>query len=208
MDWAIELQFIAQAGLTYSRDSFDLERFQRIRDIAAEIMAARSGLELSVVKNLFCNETGFQTPKLDTRAAIFKDDRILLVREQDGLWSLPGGWVDVNCSIRENTVKEVREETGLSAEVDSVIAIHDRERHNTPHYAYGVCKIFTLCHGTGGSFEKNIETTGFDWFAEDELPPLAVALKFGIGTEFWISILLTLLFWIPGVIYALILIID
>lgn len=97
------------------------------------------------------------------------------MHEKNGFWSLPGGWCELFLSVSENTVKEVREETGLSAEVDSVIAIHDRERHNTPHYAYGVCKIFTLCHVTGGSFEKNIETTGFDWFAEDELPPLAVA---------------------------------
>ena len=127
------------------------------------------------VRDLFCSDSGYQTPKIDTRAAIFKDGRILLVHERNGFWSLPGGWCELFLSVSENTVKEVREETGLSAEVDSVIAIHDRERHNTPHYAYGVCKIFTLCHVTGGSFEKNIETTGFDWFAEDELPPLAVA---------------------------------
>ena len=175
LDWAIELQFIAQAGLTYSRDSFDLERFQRIRDIAAEIMAARSGLELSVVKNLFCNETGFQTPKLDTRAAIFKNDRILLVREQDGLWSLPGGWVDVNCSIRENTVKEVREEAGLEVTAERLIAVQDRNRHNTPQYAYGICKVFVLCKLLGGEFMPNSETTASGFFPMDELPPLSEA---------------------------------
>lgn len=175
LNWAIELQFIAQAGLTYSRDSFDLERFQRIRDIAAEIMAARSGLELSVVKNLFCNETGFQTPKLDTRAAIFKNDRILLVREQDGLWSLPGGWVDVNCSIRENTVKEVREEAGLEVTTERLIAVQDRNRHNTPQYAYGICKVFVLCKLLGGKFMPNSETTASGFFPMDELPPLSEA---------------------------------
>lgn len=175
LDWAIELQFIAQAGLTYSRDSFDLERFQRIRDIAAEIMAARSGLELSVVKNLFCNETGFQTPKLDTRTAIFKNDRILLVREQDGLWSLPGGWVDVNCSIRENTVKEVREEAGLEVTAERLIAVQDRNRHNTPQYAYGICKVFVLCKLLGGEFMPNSETTASGFFPMDELPPLSEA---------------------------------
>ncbi len=171
----MELQFIAQVGLTYSKDSFDLERFQRVRDIAAEIMAARSGLELSVVKDLFCNETGFQTPKLDTRAAIFKDGKILLVLEQDGLWSLPGGWVDVNCSIRENTVKEVREEAGLEVTAERLITVQDRNRHNTPQYAYGICKVFVLCKLLGGEFTPNSETTASGFFSVDELPPLSEA---------------------------------
>jgi ADP-ribose pyrophosphatase YjhB (NUDIX family) len=175
LDWAVELQFLAQTGLTYSKDPFDLERFQRVRDIAAEIVSARSGLELSTVKELFCNETGFQTPKLDTRAAIFNDGRILLVREKDGLWSLPGGWVDVNCSIRDNTVKEVREEAGLDVTAKRLIAVHDRNRHNTPRYAYGICKVFVLCRFLGGEFKPNNETTASDFFAADRLPPLSQA---------------------------------
>ncbi len=175
LDWAVELQFIAQAGLTYSKDHFDLGRFGRLREIAAEMMAAKSGLDLETVHGLFCNETGFQTPKLDTRAAIFRDGKILLVRENDGLWSLPGGWVDVNCSIRENTVKEVREEAGLDVVAERLIAVHDRNRHNTPRYAYGVCKIFVLCRIVGGEFAANIETTGSDFFAEDQLPPMDLA---------------------------------
>ncbi len=175
LDWAVELQFIAQAGLTYSKDNFDLERFQRIREIAAEMMAAKSGLDLETVCGLFCNETGFQTPKLDTRAAIFQDGKILLVHENDGLWSMPGGWVDVNCSVRENTVKEVKEEAGLDVVAERLIAVHDRNNHNIPRYAYGVCKIFVLCRITGGEFAANHETTASEFFAEDQLPPLAVA---------------------------------
>ena len=93
LDWAKELQFIAQAGLTYSKDPFDLERFQRIREISAEIVSRQTGLSFERVTDLFCGETGFQTPKLDTRAAIFQDGKILLVEERDGTWSLPGGWV-------------------------------------------------------------------------------------------------------------------
>ena len=151
-DMIIELQSLAQAGLTYGRDDFDLERYARIRDIATEMMSDITDIPKEKVKDLFCGDSGYQTPKIDTRAAIFKDGRILLVHERNGFWSLPGGWCELFLSVSENTVKEVREETGLSAEVDSVIAIHDRERHNTPHYAYGVCKIFTLCHVTGGSF--------------------------------------------------------
>ena len=125
------------------------------------------------VKNLFCNETGYQTPKLDTRAAIFNDRKILLVRENNGKWSLPGGWVDVNISVGENTVKEVKEESGLDVRAKRIIAVQDRNKHNLPQYAYGICKIFVLCSLIGGHFESNIETTGFDYFSIDDLPPLA-----------------------------------
>ena len=110
LDWAVELQALAQAGLYYTENPFDQERYTRIREIAAEMLAFQSELPLEKVKNIFCCETGYQTPKLDTRAAIFQEERILLVRELDGRWSLPGGWVDVNCSVGENVVKEVKEE--------------------------------------------------------------------------------------------------
>ncbi len=128
LEWAKELQFIAQAGLTYTKDPFDKERFERVREIAAEIMSLQGRLPLAQVKDLFCNETGFQTPKLDTRAAIFKDDKILLVEENDGTWSMPGGWVDVMETVKSNTVKEVKEEAGLDVEAVRVIALHDRKR--------------------------------------------------------------------------------
>ena len=113
LDWAIELQSLAQAGLTYGRDVYDLERYQRLRDIAAEMLASQTDLPLEQVKTLFCNETGYQTPKVDTRAAVFRKGRILLVRENDGAWSFPGGWCEVNLSIGENAEKETLEEAGL-----------------------------------------------------------------------------------------------
>ncbi len=142
LEWAKELQFIAQGGLTYSKDVFDIERFERIREIAAEMLSLQSEIPIEKVKNLFCNETGFQTPKLDTRAAIFKDDKILLVKEKNGTWSLPGGWVDINQSIKTNTEKEVKEEAGLNVKAIRIIAIQDRNLHNIPPYAYNVCKVF------------------------------------------------------------------
>lgn len=173
LKWAIELQSIAQAGLTYGKDIYDHERYERIREISAEIISYMSDISLEKVKDLFCNESGYQTPKLDTRAAIFEDGKILLVRENNGKWSLPGGWCDVNVSVRENTVKEVKEESGLDVVADKIIAIQDRSKHNLPVYAYGVCKIFVQCSVIGGKFEKNIETTGFRYFSADELPELA-----------------------------------
>ena len=108
LEWAIELQALAQAGLFYCKDPYELERYQRIREISAEMLARQTDLPVEKVRDLFCNETGYQTPKLDTRAAIFQKDRVLLVQENTGRWSLPGGWVDVDLSIGENAVKEVQ----------------------------------------------------------------------------------------------------
>ncbi|MCQ0113011.1 NUDIX hydrolase N-terminal domain-containing protein [Zhouia amylolytica] len=175
LKWAIELQFISQAGITYSKDPFDLERFERIREISAEIMSLKSGLSLDKVKNVFCNETGFQTPKLDTRAAIFRDNKILLVKENNGTWSLPGGWVDVNESIKSNTIKEVKEESGFNVKPLNLIAVQDRNNHNKPLYAYGVCKVFVRCEilEEDVEFIPNIETTERNFFTVDSLPVLA-----------------------------------
>lgn len=132
-----------------------------------------SDIPVERVRDLFCNEKGYQTPKLDTRAAVFRDKKILLVREKNGTWSLPGGWCDVNISVGENTVKEVKEEAGLDVLAESIIAVQDRAKHNLPAYAYGICKIFVLCSLVGGSFQENLETTGFDYFSEGDLPALA-----------------------------------
>ena len=173
LEWAKELQFLAQVGLTYTKDDFDKERYERIRAIAAEMMSLQSGLPLERVQDLFCNETGFQTPKMDTRAAIFSGNKILLVKEKNGKWSMPGGWVDVMQTIKSNTVKEVREEAGLDVEAVRIIAMQDRNKHNQPPYAYNVCKVFVLCKVLGGSFQPNIETVDSRYFGLDELPVLA-----------------------------------
>lgn len=171
LSWAIELQFIAQTGQTYSKDPYDLERFDRIREISAEIMTMKSGLSMGIVKELFCNESGFQTPKLDTRAAIIENGRILMVREGDK-WALPGGWVDVDQSIASNTIKEVMEEAGLEVTPVRLVAVLDGNKKQPRRYVYGICKIFVLCQSHGGTFQANHETTESGWFSPDELPPL------------------------------------
>ena len=173
ISWATELQSLAQAGLTYGKDIYDRERYTRIRDIAAEMLTQVSDLPLSKVKDLFCCETGYQTPKIDTRAAIFQDGKILLVRETDGRWALPGGWCDVNQSVRENTLKEVQEEAGLTVRAERIVAVQDRAKHNLPPYAYGVCKFFVECTPLGGFFLPNSETTESRYFSREELPALA-----------------------------------
>lgn len=173
LQWAVQLQSIAQAGLYYCKDKFDRERYEELRELAANMIEYKSYISKEKVKELFCNETGYQTPKLDSRAAIFKEDKILLVRESDGNWSLPGGWVDVDLSVKENVIKEVKEEAGLDVTAGKVIAVQDREKHNKPVYAYKICKIFVLCNEVGGDFKKNIETTESGYFTLDNLPVLA-----------------------------------
>ena len=170
LKWAIEIQSLAQSGLAYTNNVYDIERYERLREISAEMLAEKTNLSIEKVKGLFCNETGYQTPKIDTRAAIFKDNKILLTHENNGTWSLPGGWCDVLESVKSNTIKEVKEETGLDVEAIKVIAMQDRNKHNKPIYAYGVCKIFVLCNVIGGEFIPNIETTEIKSFSLEELP--------------------------------------
>ncbi len=114
--WAVEIQSLAQSGLAYTNNVYDIERYERLREISAEILSEKTDISTEKIKEIFCNEQGYQTPKLDTRAAIFRDDKILLVHENNETWSLPGGWVDVLESIKSNTIKEVKEETGLDVE--------------------------------------------------------------------------------------------
>ena len=172
-DALIELQSIAQNGLFYGKDPYDKERYERIREIVTELMAKEVALPIETVKGLFCNDYGYQTPKVDTRAAIFKDEKILLVHEANGKWSLPGGWCEVDLSPVENTIKEVKEEAGKDVVVKKLISVQDREKHNQPTYAYGVVKIFYLCEEIGGEFSENLETTEIGYFDEDKLPALA-----------------------------------
>ncbi|CAM2077417.1 MAG: NUDIX hydrolase [uncultured Clostridium sp.] len=173
LKWAIEIQSIAQCGLTYTKDVYDKERYEQLRNIAAEMLSYKTEIPVNKIKNLFCNEEGYQTPKLDTRAAIFKDGKILLVHEKSGTWSLPGGWVDVLESIESNTIKEVKEEAGLDVIAKKIIAIQDRNKHNTPLYPYGLCKVFVQCDLIGGEFIENIETTEIGYFSLDNLPNLS-----------------------------------
>jgi ADP-ribose pyrophosphatase YjhB (NUDIX family) len=170
LKWAMEIQSLAQGGLAYTNNVYDIERYERLREIAAEMVAEKSNISLEKVKDLFCNEKGYQTPKIDTRAAIFKDNKIILVHENDGRWALPGGWCDVLESVKSNTLKEVREEAGLEAKAIKIIAIQDRNKHNKPVYAYGICKVFVLCEAIGGAFVENIETTETKYFSLGEIP--------------------------------------
>lgn len=170
LDFAIRIQSIAQAGLQYGKDKYDKERYEELRQIAAEMVSERSETPIDKIYGLFCSETGYQTPKVDTRAAVFVDNKILLVHENNGTWSLPGGWCDVDQSIASNTEKEVKEETGFVVTAKKLIAVQDWRKHNVTNYAYGVLKAFVLCKYQSGRFKENIETTEAAFFGKDEIP--------------------------------------
>lgn len=175
LSWAKRLQSIAQAGLTYSKDKYDIERFDQIRELSVEILNEYTEMNNEKIKNLFCNETGYQTPKIDIRGAIFKEDKILLVKESiDGCWAMPGGWAEFNLSIKENIVKEAKEEAGVNVIPKQLIAVLDRSKHSELACPYGIYKIFVLCELIDGAFVKNIETEASDFFPFTELPELSL----------------------------------
>ena len=173
--WAQELQFLAQCSLAYSKDKFDRERSERIREIACEMLSFKYDLPLEKIKMDFAGEIGYQTPKVETRAAVIKDDKILLVKEQfDGKWALPGGYQDVNMSIRENVIKESSEEAGAVVNPIKVVAVLDYNRHHHVNFPLGMVKIFVLCEYINHSFNENTETLGAEFYSLDDLPELSL----------------------------------
>ncbi len=174
LEWARQLNAIAQAGLTYAENGYDRERYTRIRDISIDIMQRYTGVDHEKIRSLFANETGYPTPRVEVRAAVFEDERILLVREKlDGLWSLPGGWADVDTSLREAVIKEAGEEAGAEIEPVRIVAVQDRRKHNAPPMPYGVYKVFVECDFISGSFKENVETSEAGFFTLDRLPSLS-----------------------------------
>ena len=173
--WAQELQFLAQCSLAYSKDKFDRERSERIREIACEMLSYKYDLPIEKIKMDFASEIGYQTPKVETRAAIIKDNKILLVKEQlDGKWALPGGYQDVNVSIRENVIKEASEEAGAVVQPLKVVAVLDYNRHHHVNFPLGMVKIFVLCEYINHSFNENTETLGAEFYSLDDLPELSI----------------------------------
>ncbi|MFF2448195.1 NUDIX hydrolase [Neobacillus sp. NPDC058068] len=176
LGWAKQLQSIAQAGLTYSKDVYDLERFELIRNISVDILAHHTDLDRTIIKDLFASETGYATPKVDIRGVVFKEGKILMVRENmDGRWSLPGGWADIGLTPSEVAVKEIKEESGFDVKAFKLLAVMDMKRHPHPPSSYHIYKMLIQCEIIGGQAAEGIETSEVKFFAENELPPLSTA---------------------------------
>jgi ADP-ribose pyrophosphatase YjhB (NUDIX family) len=175
IEFAKRLQAIAQAGLSYSTNKFELERYEEVRKISIEMMSTYADMNMDKVSDLFANETGYQTPKVDIRAAVFRGDKVLMVKEEsDGCWSIPGGWADIGYSPAENAVKEVREEAGLEVKPVRLLAVLDMKKYSHPPAPYDIYKLIILCEFTGGVLSPGLETSEAGFFAEHELPLLSV----------------------------------
>ncbi len=175
LNWAQRIMAIAQNGLTYTQNPFDIERYQKLRSIAAEIYSSYSSIPQPSVLDLFQGETGYATPKIDVRAVVFRDNKILLVREKldQGRWTLPGGWADINDSPSEAVEREALEETGYVVKAVKLLALYDRNKHPHPPFIHHIYKLFFLCDIIGGSPQSSIETGEAGFFLADEIPELS-----------------------------------
>ena len=175
LEWGKKLQAIAQNGLTFTENPFDVERYKSLSAIAVEIMASYSNVEPSYVADLFAREGGYATPKVDVRGAVFRGDTILLVRErEDGCWTLPGGWADVGDSPSEVVVREIYEESGYHTRAIKLLAVYDRDRHGHPPLSHYVYKLFFQCELVSGFPSPSIETDEVAFFSENEIPQLSL----------------------------------
>jgi ADP-ribose pyrophosphatase YjhB (NUDIX family) len=173
--WSRRLQAIAQDGLTYTRDGYDLGRYEQLRELAAEILAAHSTGTMQEARDLLTLETGPATPKVDVRAAVFREGRVLLVKEPGEMgWSLPGGWADVGESPSEAAVRETLEESGYRVRPVRLLAAYDRDRHGHPPITYHVYKLVFSCEILDETPLSDVDTDGVRFYGEDELPELSI----------------------------------
>jgi len=178
--WAKRLRAIAQTGNAYSRDPYDLERFDEVHGIAEQMLAALVDVPPARIRGIFLPEQGYPTPKLDVRGGVFRVGaagglEVLLVREEsDGRWSLPGGWADEHDSPRGSIEREVAEESGYRVTAVRLVALKDRSQHPyRPPRLERIYKLFFLCEMLGGEAAPSLETTDAGFFALDALPELS-----------------------------------
>ncbi|HDV6631548.1 TPA: NUDIX hydrolase [Legionella pneumophila] len=175
LKWVSEIQAIAQNGLTYCGNEFDRERYIRLREIAAEIAALNSQGSFQQINETFSIERGYATPKLDVRAFILKENKLLLVQErEDSLWTLPGGWVDINESPSESVIRETKEETGFDVSVIRLLALWDKQKHDHPPQWPHAYKFFFHCEIISGEAKENFEISKIDFFEVSKLPQLSI----------------------------------
>jgi len=169
-----KIQAIAFAGLEYTDNDFDRERYGELKVLSQALLAELSDTQVEKIKNLFANEIGYQTPKVDVRAVVFKNEEILLVKEKiDGKWSIPGGWADVGLSPSEIAIKEAKEEAGADVMPVRVLAVIDKLKHDYPLSPFHTYKIFILCDLKNSSLSPGTETTEVNFFKRETLPSLS-----------------------------------
>lgn len=172
--WAREIFSMSQAGLTYSQNEFDIERYKRLQEITAEMIESQSGLSKESVLESFSMQAGYATPKIDVRGAVIRDNKILLIQERmDGRWAMPGGWADLGNAPASVAEREVWEESGYHVKAEKVVAVIDANRIE-PMEFYHAFKIIFLCTLIGGEPQVSHETMAVDFFDMNNLPPLSL----------------------------------
>ena len=172
---AQRLAALSQNGLTFTKDPFERARWEEVRQLAAEMLADGAGVPAEQVLGKLASESGYATPKVDVRAAVFQDDKVLLVQERsDGRWALPGGWCDVGEAPGVAAAREVAEESGYRVRTVKLLAVYDKLRHGHPPATVHAYKLFFRCDLVGGAQATSEETTAVGFFAENALPPLSL----------------------------------
>lgn len=175
LEWAREIQALSQTGLTFTQNEYERERYRRLSEIAAEIVAGHTALAKEILQNDFLHQPGYATPKIDVRGAVVRENKILLVQERtDERWAMPGGWADVGDRPAEMVAREVWEESGMQVIAKKVIGVYDANRTGRPMEFYHAFKIVFLCDITGGELRSSNETLAADFFDFDKLPPLSL----------------------------------
>ena len=175
LEWAREIQGLCQTGLTFASTGYETQRYTRLNEIAAEIVASQTNETREALVENFSAQPGYATAKIDVRGAVVRDGGILLVRERrDQKWCLPGGWADVGDIPSEMVAREVWEESGFEVVPRKVLAVFDANRGGTPLEFFHAYKIIFLCDITSGEARPSDETMDVGFFSFDELPPLSM----------------------------------
>jgi ADP-ribose pyrophosphatase YjhB (NUDIX family) len=176
LDWGRRLAAIAREGLTWSQEPFDRDRYERVAAVADELLAEHAGPALAT-DTLFPPGSGHPTPKVDVRAVVVRDGRVLLVRERtDGGWAMPGGWADPGLSVAQVAAKETAEEAGLEVRATRLLALWDRDAQGMEPYAHAVYKAYLACEPLDAGAEPVAGPEALDagWFAPAALPALSL----------------------------------
>jgi len=174
LEWAREIQSLSQTGLTYASTDYETKRYERLTEIAAEIVHTHTRLPKEPVLHNFLAQPGYATAKIDVRGAAIRDGKILLVQERsDKRWCMPGGWADVGELPSDMVIREVREESGFEVVPQKVVGVYDANRGPTPMEFFHAYKIVFLCEITGGEACPSDETAAVDFFSFNDLPPLS-----------------------------------
>lgn len=174
VEWAREIFSLGQAGLNFNQNEFDIERYKRLQEIAAEMIESQSGLSKETALESFSMQAGYATPKIDVRGAVVRDDKILLIRERmDGKWAMPGGWAEMGNAPAEAAEREVWEESGFRVRAAKVVAVIDANRIE-PMEFYHAFKIIFLCTILDGEPRTSHETSAVGFFGLNDLPPLSL----------------------------------